>query len=160
MGWPVAISDRRACVVENRVLDSRGGALRCGLVSGDRVPVRYVCRTADVQGVDGPVVPRRLGGIASAAGSGLLRMGHAGRVADATVRLRPNATSVGPREAFELDSTKAARKRQAILSTILTFVVDPMSEQSHADSNGKNEQFVQLAEQKPPGLLREYLHFL
>lgn len=35
-----------------------------------------------------------------------------------------------------------------------------MSEQSHTDSNGDNEQFVREAEQKPPGLLREYWHFL
>lgn len=90
------------------------------LASGGRVLVRAVCKAADVHGADGRDVPNRLDHLARIAGARLLRMDHACRPANATVRIRSDATPIESRGGIALGEAKTDQECQPILPTILT----------------------------------------
>ena len=80
--------------MESRGMDGPGCVLDHSPALGNSVSLRAVCKAANVHGVDGCDVPDRLDHLARIAGARIFRMGHARRSADATVRIRSDATPI------------------------------------------------------------------
>ncbi len=88
-------------------MDDCGCVLGHSFAPGDGVPLYAVDQATDVHGVDGCDVPNRLGHLARFAGARILRMGDARRLADATVRIRSDATPSDSAEGIALGKAKA-----------------------------------------------------
>jgi len=100
-------------------MDDRGCVLDHSLTLGDSVPLCAVCEATNVYGVDGCDVPNRLGHLARIAGTRLLRMDHACRPANATVRIRSDAAPIESTEGIALGKANTDPGYQPILPTVL-----------------------------------------
>ncbi len=77
---------------------------------GNSISLRTVCKAANIHDVDDCDVPDRLGHLARIAGARVFRMGDTHRSADATVRIRSDATPIDSTEGLALGKAKADRQ--------------------------------------------------
>ena len=91
-------------------MDDRSCVLDHSPALGDSVSLRAVCKAANIHDVDDCDVPNRLDHLAHLAGARIFRMGHACRPADATVRIRSDATPIESTEGVTLGKAKADRQ--------------------------------------------------
>ena len=88
-------------------MDGRDRVLDHSLTLGDSISLRAVRQAADVHGVDGRDVPNRLDHLACFTGARIFRMGDTHRPANATVRIRSDATRIESTEGVALGKAKA-----------------------------------------------------